>query len=78
MPLGHGLSESGKESRYVYFSITAIVSTLYVMRDGSSAEIAVIGNDGIIGAALFMGGKPCATGPSYKAPATPTGCPGSY
>jgi len=56
MPLGHVLYESGSELRHVYFPTTAIVSLLYVMVDGASAEIAVVGNEGIIGVALFMGG----------------------
>jgi CRP-like cAMP-binding protein len=57
MPLGDVLYESGGELLYVYFPTTCIVSLLYVMENGSSAEIAVVGNDGIIGVALFMGGK---------------------
>jgi CRP-like cAMP-binding protein len=57
MPLGHVLYESGSELRHVYFPTTSIVSLLYVMEDGSSAEIAVVGNEGIIGVALFMGGE---------------------
>jgi CRP-like cAMP-binding protein len=57
MPLGHVLYESGNELRHVYFPTTAIVSLLYVMEDGASAEIAVVGNEGIIGVALFMGGE---------------------
>ncbi|MBQ0725667.1 MAG: Crp/Fnr family transcriptional regulator [Cycloclasticus sp.] len=57
MPLGNILYESGNELRHVYFPTTAIVSLLYVMLDGASAEIAVVGNEGIIGVALFMGGE---------------------
>jgi CRP-like cAMP-binding protein len=57
MPLGHVIYESGSELHYVYFPTTAIVSLLYVMIDGASAEIAVVGNEGIIGVALFMGGE---------------------
>ncbi len=57
MPLGDVLYESGNELRHVYFPTTAIVSLLYVMLDGASAEIAVVGNEGIIGVALFMGGE---------------------
>jgi CRP-like cAMP-binding protein len=57
MPLGHVLYESGSELRHVYFPTSAIVSLLYVMMDGASAEIAVVGNEGIIGVALFMGGE---------------------
>lgn len=56
LPLGTVLYESGDTQRYVYFPIDAIVSLLYVLKDGASAEIAVVGNDGAIGIALFMGG----------------------
>lgn len=57
MPLGEVLYESGSPLRYVYFPTTAIVSLLYVMEDGASAEIAVVGKEGILGIALFMGGE---------------------
>lgn len=57
LPLGHVLYESGSTPRYVYFPTTAIVSLLYVMEDGSSAEIAIVGNEGVVGVALFMGGE---------------------
>jgi CRP-like cAMP-binding protein len=57
MPLGDVLYESGCKLHYVYFPITSIVSMLYVLEDGSSAEIAIVGNDGILGIALFMGGE---------------------
>lgn len=57
MPLGEALYESGGELRHVYFPTTSIVSLIYVMTDGASAEIAVVGNDGMIGVALFMGGE---------------------
>ena len=56
MPLGDVLYESGVELRYVYFPTTSIVSLLYVMEDGASAEIAIVGNEGILGISLFMGG----------------------
>jgi CRP-like cAMP-binding protein len=56
MPLGEVLYESGEELRYAYFPTTCIVSKLYAMENGQSAEIAVVGNDGVIGVALFMGG----------------------
>ena len=56
MPLGKVLYESGGTLTHVYFPTTAIVSLLYVMEDGSSAEIAVVGNEGIVGISLFMGG----------------------
>lgn len=57
MPLGHVLYESGSALRHVYFPTTSIVSLLYVMEDGSSAEIAIVGNEGIVGIQLFMGGE---------------------
>jgi CRP-like cAMP-binding protein len=57
MPLGKVLYESGDMLRHVYFPTDSIVSLLYVMEDGSSAEIAVVGNEGLIGVALFMGGE---------------------
>ena len=56
LELGEVVYESGGTIGYVYFPISAIVSLLYVLEDGSSAEIAVVGNDGIVGIALFMGG----------------------
>ena len=57
MPLGHVLYESGTQLRHIYFPTNSIVSLLYVMEDGSSAEIAVVGHEGIVGVALFMGGE---------------------
>ncbi|HXV39717.1 MAG TPA: Crp/Fnr family transcriptional regulator [Steroidobacteraceae bacterium] len=57
MPLGHVIYESGTRLRHVYFPTTAIISLLYVMEDGSSAEIAIVGNEGIVGISLFMGGE---------------------
>jgi CRP-like cAMP-binding protein len=57
MPLGSVLYESGSHLDHVYFPADAIVSLLYVMADGASAEIAVVGNDGIVGVSLFMGGE---------------------
>ena len=56
MPLGSVLYESGGALTHLYFPTTAIVSLLYVMVDGSSAEIAVVGNDGLVGVSLLMGG----------------------
>ena len=56
MPFGHVLYESGGTLSHVYFPTTAIVSLLYVMGNGASAEIAVVGNEGIVGTSLFMGG----------------------
>lgn len=57
MPLGQVLHEPDMLMRHVYFPTTAIVSLLYVMEDGASAEIAVVGNEGIVGVTLFMGGE---------------------
>ena len=57
MPLGEALYESGGQLHHVYFPTTSIVSLLYVMADGASAEIAVVGNEGILGISLFMGGE---------------------
>jgi CRP-like cAMP-binding protein len=57
MPLGQVLYESGATLSHVYFPTTAIVSLLYVMENGASAEIAVVGNEGIVGISLFMGGE---------------------
>ena len=56
MPLGQVLYESGNTLNHVYFPTTSIVSLLYVMEDGASAEIAVVGNEGLVGISLFMGG----------------------
>lgn len=56
MPLGEVLFESGGKLSHVYFPTTSIVSLLYVLEDGASAEIAVTGNEGIVGISLFMGG----------------------
>ena len=54
--LGEVIYESGKEQPWVYFPTDSIVSLLYVMEDGSSAEIAIVGNEGLVGISLFMGG----------------------
>jgi CRP-like cAMP-binding protein len=57
MPLGQVLYESGSTLNYVYFPTTAIVSLLYLLENGASAEIAMVGNEGIVGVPLFMGGE---------------------
>jgi CRP-like cAMP-binding protein len=57
MALGEVLYESGAQLRFVYFPTTSILSLLYVMEDGASAEIAIVGNEGILGISLFMGGE---------------------
>lgn len=74
--LGQVLYESGDRLDYVYFPTTAIVSLLYIMENGATAEIGVVGNDGILGIALFMGGDTTpnraiiqSAGEGYKMPA---------
>ncbi len=57
LPLGTVIYESGDELPYAYFPTTCIISLLYVMENGASAEIAVVGNEGMIGVAHFMGGS---------------------
>ncbi len=57
LSLGQVLYESGEKMDYVYFPATAIVSLLYIMENGSTAEIGVVGNDGMVGIAIFMGGN---------------------
>jgi CRP-like cAMP-binding protein len=57
MPLGWAVYESGGQMHYLYFPTTSIVSLLYVMESGASAEIAVTGNEGLVGISLFMGGE---------------------
>ena len=56
LPLGQVLYESGRTLSHVYFPSTAIISLLYVMENGASAEIAVVGNEGVVGISIFMGG----------------------
>ncbi len=56
-PLGAVLYESGSTLSHIYFPTTAIVSLLYVMENGAAAEIAVVGNEGLVGISLFMGGQ---------------------
>jgi len=77
MPLGKALYEPGDVLRYVYFPVDAIVSLLYVLENGASAEIAVVGNEGLIGIALFMGGETTpsraivqSAGHAYRLPGT--------
>ncbi len=57
MPLGMVLYEAGEALRHIYFPIDSIVSLLYIMKNGASAEIAVVGNEGAVGVSLFMGGE---------------------
>ncbi len=77
LPLGQVLSESGDQMHYVYFPTTAIVSLLHVMEDGASGEVAVVGNEGVVGIALFMGGQTMpsravvqSAGSAYRLPGT--------
>jgi CRP-like cAMP-binding protein len=57
LPLGKVLYEPGTKMRHVYFPSTAIVSLLYALENGSSAEIAIVGNEGVVGISIFMGGE---------------------
>jgi CRP-like cAMP-binding protein len=57
LPLGKAVYESGERLNHVYFPTTAIISLLYVLENGASAEISVVGNEGVVGIALFMGGE---------------------
>lgn len=57
LPLGKVIYESGQNVAYVYFPTGSIISLLYVMEDGASAEISVVGNEGMVGIAVFMGGE---------------------
>ncbi|MHA7682951.1 Crp/Fnr family transcriptional regulator [Cupriavidus sp. PET2-C1] len=57
LPLGQVIYESGDRLNHVYFPTTTIISLLYVMENGASAEIAIVGNEGMVGIALFMGGE---------------------
>ena len=61
LPLGKAIVEAGEAPRHAFFPITAIVSLLSVLEDGASAEIAVVGRDGVVGVALFMGGATTTT-----------------
>jgi CRP-like cAMP-binding protein len=77
LTLGQVISEPGRELEYAYFPLTAIVSLLYVMNDGESAEIALVGNDGMLGITLFMGGNSTtiravvqSAGTAYRLPAS--------
>src|SRR5471030_2451964 len=57
LTLGQVLYESGETMSHAYFPIDCVVSLLYVMKNGESAEIAIVGNEGMIGTALFLGGE---------------------
>lgn len=77
MPLGKVVFEPQVDLEYAYFPVTAIVSLLYVMQNGESAEIALVGNDGVLGITLFMGGNSTtiravvqSAGKGYRLPAS--------
>ncbi len=77
LPLGKEIYASGQDVQYVYFPVDCIISLLYVMLDGHSAEISVVGREGIVGIAVFMGGESTPTravtqsaGTAYRLPAT--------
>lgn len=57
MPLGQVLYESGEQLKYVYFPVTSIVSLVCMLENGASAEIAMVGNEGMLGVSIFMSGK---------------------
>ena len=57
LALGEVIYESGEQLEYIYFPTTAIISLLYIMENGSTAEIGMAGNDGLVGIALYMGGS---------------------
>lgn len=57
MPLGKVIFESGGKLRHLYFPASGIVSLLDAMQSGASTQIAVVGNEGVVGIALFMGGR---------------------
>src|ERR1700682_3370449 len=57
MVLGEVIYESGRHMDHVYFPTDSIVSLLYVLESGASAEIAVVGNEGVVGVSIFMGGE---------------------
>jgi CRP-like cAMP-binding protein len=77
LPLGKEIYAAGQEVQYVYFPVDCIISLLYVMLDGDSAEISVVGREGIVGIAVFMGGESTpsraivqSAGTAYRLPAT--------
>ena len=57
LPLGWVISESGDHIDYVYFPVSGIVSLIYDLEDGSSSEVALVGNEGMVGISIFMGGE---------------------
>ena len=73
LALGQVIYEPDEALSHVYFPTTAIVSLLYTMENGTSAEMGVVGCDGVVGIAVFMGGIQLLIGPWFKAPAGPSG-----
>lgn len=73
LPLGRVLYESGTKLSHIYFPTTAIISLLYVMDNGASSEIAVVGKEGVVGISLFMGGRRRQAVRSCKAPVMASG-----
>lgn len=74
LPLGKVLYEPDCALRHVYFPTDSIISLLYVMENGASAEISVVGNEGLVGVSLFMGGKAHPAGPLCKVAVVLTPC----
>ena len=77
LPLGWAVYEAGRKQGYVYFPTDSIISLLYVMEDGASAEIAIVGNDGVVGVSLFMGGETTPSRAVVQSPGTLTDCQAS-
>ena len=62
MPLGWTMSESGDHLKYLHFPVSGIVSLIYALEDGSSSEIALVGNEGLVGISIYMGGESLSSG----------------
>jgi len=77
MRLGESLHEPGVRLQYAHFPTTAIVSLLHGLSSGMSAEVAGVGNEGVLGITLFMGSDTTPTSASCRPRATATGCPAS-
>ena len=71
--LGKVVYESGERLNYIYFPTTSVVSILYIMEDGATAEMGLVGRDGVVGIALFLEAKRFATGRSFKSPVPHSG-----
>jgi hypothetical protein len=77
LPLGEMLYEPGGQLEHAYFPVSAIVSLHYVMASGASAAVAGVGNEGVLGISLFMGGDTTPSSAGCRPPATPTDCSGA-